>query len=233
MRRPLALVITLHGPLLGLAAGCGDDKDPTLTADTAQTDGATGQPDPTSGGDETAGDPATGEPDSADSGDEDDPVWDTPYCYPVAGPMKWPEPLPTWESEVVELVNAARATGGDCDTMGKFPSSAPLTVNPHLHCSARVHSKDMADRDFFDHTNPDGEDPFDRMAKAGYGSYALQGENIAAGTMTAKATVDGWLASDGHCANMLNPQYKEIGVGAYEGAGEYVFYWTQNFGTKN
>lgn len=228
MRRPLALVISL--PFLLVAAACGDDKDPTLTADTAQTDGVTGQPEPTSGGDETAGDPATGDP---DSGDEDDPIWDTPYCYPVAGPMKWPEPLPTWESEVVDLVNAARATGGDCGTMGQFPPSAPLTVNPSLHCAARVHSKDMADRDFFDHTNPDGEDPFDRMARAGYGSYAFQGENIAAGTMTARDTVDGWLASDGHCANMLGSHYKEIGVGAYEGAGEYVFYWTQTFGTKN
>lgn len=229
MRRPLAL---LSG-LLTLTAACGDDKDPTLTADTPQTDGATSDPEPTSGGDATAGDPTTGEPDTADSGDEDDPVWDTPYCYSVAGPMKWPEPLPTWESEVVELVNAVRATGGDCGTMGNFPPSGPLTVNPSLHCAARVHSKDMADRDFFDHTNPDGEDPFDRMAKAGYGSYAFQGENIAAGTMTAKDTVDGWLASDGHCANMLGSQYKEIGVGAYEGAGQYVFYWTQNFGTKN
>jgi len=234
MRRPLALVITLLGPsgLITLAAACGDDKDPTLTADSStQTDGATSDPGPTSGADATDPDPDTGE--TGDSGAEDDPIWDTPYCFHVAGPMKWPEPLPTWEAEVVELVNAARATGGDCGSMGQLPPSAPLTVNPSLHCAARVHSKDMADRNFFDHTNPDGEDPFDRMANAGYGSFAAQGENIAAGTMTPEDTVAGWLASDGHCANMLGSQYKEIGVGAYEGAGEYVFYWTQTFGAKN
>jgi uncharacterized protein YkwD len=219
MHRPLALFVLL-------AAACGDDKDPTLT-DASST--LTEAPDPTSTGADvtttTTTDP-TGEP-------EADPVWDTPYCHPVYGPMKWPDPLSAWEDEVVALVNQARATGGDCRTTGSFGPSNPLTVDASLHCSARVHSKDMADRNFFDHTNPDGQDPFDRMAEAGYGSYATQGENIAAGTPTAKETVDGWLASDGHCANMLNPAYKDIGVGAYEGPGEYVYYWTQNFGAKN
>jgi len=223
MRRPLALFVLL-------AAACGDDKDPALTdASSTLTEApATGAPGPTSTGADatTTTDPATGEP-------EADPVWDTPYCHPVYGPMKWPDPLSAWEDEVVALVNQARATGGDCRTTGKFGPSKPLTVHASLHCSARVHSKDMADRGFFDHINPDGQDPFDRMAEAGYGSYATQGENIAAGTPTAKETVDGWLASDGHCANMLNPAYKDIGVGAYEGPGEYVYYWTQNFGAKN
>lgn len=227
MRRSTALLVLL-------AAACGEDKDPTLTTtvgDSSLTDDpATGEPTPT-----TTDDPATSDASSDESGEPsgDDAVWDTPYCFPVAGPMKWPEPLPTWEDEVVALVNQARAAGGDCGTNGTFAPTGPLTVNASLHCAARVHSKDMADRNFFSHTNPDGEDPFDRMAEAGYGSYAQQGENIAAGTMTAKDTVDGWLASDGHCANMLDPTYREIGVGAYEGPGEYVYYWTQNFAAKN
>lgn len=220
MRRllvPVCVSLLLH---------CGDDRDPSVSADDTaaltETSAASSEPAPTS---ETGEPDTTGEP-------ADDAVWDTPYCFPVHGPMKWPDPLSQWEDEVVTLVNAARATGGDCRTQGEFGPSKPLTVNASLHCAARVHSKDMADRNFFDHTNPDGEDPFDRMAEAGYGSYQQQGENIAAGTMTAKDTVDGWLASDGHCANMLNPSYSEIGVGAYEGAGDYVFYWTQNFATK-
>lgn len=225
MRRSTALL------LLTLAA-CGDSNDPAMTGDTGDTGmhGDTG--DATDDPNPTEADP-TDTGGSADSGGDDDPVWDTPYCYSVHGPMKWPEPLPSWETEVVELVNAARATGGDCRSEGEYQPAPPLTMNPSLHCAARVHSKDMADRDFFDHTNPDGDDPFDRMAKAGYGSFTFEGENIAAGTMTPKATVDGWLASDGHCANMLSPNFKEIGVGAYEGGGEYVWYWTQTFGAKN
>ncbi len=113
---------------------------------------------------------------------------------------------------------------------GRFGPAAPLTLEPHLHCAARAHAMDMAERDFFDHTNPDGEDPFARMAKAGYTDWASAAENIAAGLSDPAATVQGWLDSDGHCANMLNPQFRDFGVGFYEGAGQYNFYWTQTFG---
>jgi uncharacterized protein YkwD len=218
--------------LLAFGTACSDDKDPASTSDPGMTDpSAAADPmtSPTEPGDDETGD--TGE--SAEAGDDgDSPVWDEPYCFPVAGAMKWPEPLPTWESEVVALVNAERARGGSCGANGEFPPSSPLTVNASLHCAARVHSKDMADRDFFDHVNPDGFDPFDRMQEAGYGGFSVQGENIAAGTTSAQATMDGWMASDGHCANILNPAYREIGVGAYEGGGQFVHYWTQTFAAK-
>lgn len=212
--------------LLSLGAGCGDSGGGDDTGGGTSGGDATGEPSPTSGGD---ADTSAGATSTADGGEEHSPVWDDPYCFPVHGAMKWPEPLPSHEAEVVALVNAARASGGDCGSMGTFGPSAPLTVDASLHCAARVHSKDMADRMFFDHTNPDGESPFDRMARAGYGSFKTQGENIAMGTLTPADTVDGWLASDGHCANMLNPEYEQIGVGVYEGGS---FYWTQTFAAK-
>jgi uncharacterized protein YkwD len=87
---------------------------------------------------------------------------------------------------------------------------------------------DMVENNYFDHTNLAGESPFVRMQLAGY-TYAAAGENIAAGNNTAAATMGQWMGSDGHCANIMNPNFTEIGVGYFQGGG-YGHYWTQNFG---
>lgn len=201
-------------------AGDTEGTGPGATTDPATTDAATATG--------TTDDPT----DTATTADPEASIWDSAYCRPVRDGPGWPPALRAWEDEVVQLVNAARAAGADCASQGKFGPTGPLTMQPSLRCAARKHSRDMNDRDFFAHVNPDGEDPFDRMARAGYGSYLQAGENIAGGSDSPKATVDGWLASDGHCANMMSPAYTEIGVGAYEGLGEYTFYWTQTFGGR-
>lgn len=212
---------------MSLGTACSDDVGP-LTATTPTTATAT-EGDPTDG-DPTADEPTTGGLDTTSTGASgDDDAWMTPYCYTVAD-SKW---IAAWierEQEVLELVNAARAAGGSCGTMGSFEPSGPLTIEARLHCAARKHSQDMAERNFFDHVNPDGEDPFQRMARAGYSNYAAAGENIAAGSDDPALTVQGWLDSDGHCSQILNPQYREFGIGFYEGAGSLTYYWTQTFG---
>lgn len=209
---------------LSLAPGCKDEGADDEGAGSegtgaASTDAAaTGEP--TSGGDEAG----------STLGPADDPVWDTPYCYMVAD-GKWISGWISFEDEVLALVNAARAKGGDCGSQGAFAPTDPLTTEPRLRCAARKHSQDMAERNYFDHVNPEGESPYDRMAKAGYTSYQAAGENIAAGSMTPAEVVQGWLDSDGHCANMLSPNFTQLGVGFYEGAGDYTYYWTQDFAT--
>lgn len=218
----------LLAALLALATACKADE----AGETGTSDGSSGASSDMAGtADATATTTATtADVTTGDTGsDADSPIWDTPYCHPVKDGRGWPPALRAWEEEVVRLVNEARAAGADCDSQGVFASTGPLTMNASLRCAARKHSKDMNDRNFFDHVNPDGEDPFDRMAMAGYGSFSQQGENIAGGADSPKATVDGWLASDGHCANMMSPNYTEIGVGAYEGLGDWTFYWTQTF----
>lgn len=93
---------------------------------------------------------------------------------------------------------------------------------------ARLHSKDMAIRDFFDHTNPSGYSPFDRMIAAGI-DYMVASENIAAGYTNAFSTHSGWVNSPGHRLNLIR-DVEYLGVGVYFG-GNYLNYYTQNFYT--
>lgn len=145
------------------------------------------------------------------------------YCEPV---IEWTVELAVEEDEIVDLVNQRRAAGADCGSEGTFGAAEPLAVHGALHCAARAHSKDMLDRNFFDHVNPDGETPFDRMAKAGY-EFSAAAENIAQGQVTADEVMDGWMTSPGHCRNIMDPTFAEIGVGAADGA-----IWTQTFGVR-
>lgn len=169
-----------------------------------------------------------------DAGDDGEPPADAevpsdiPYCTEVAG---WDPSWSQFEAEVLQLVNEFRATGYNCGSAGSFGPAGPLTMQPNLRCAARIHSKDMDERSFFDHTNPSGESPFDRMGLAGY-SYFTAGENIAGGSPDAAGTMDQWMNSDGHCSNIMNPDFTEIGVGYYPG-GQWGTLWTQAFGASS
>ena len=150
---------------------------------------------------------------------------DNDYCRPVSAATAAEAAL---EQQILELTNAARARGTTCGDKA-YPPVAALTMNPALRCAARAHSKDMIDRKFFDHTNPSGEGPPQRVAKTGYMARNW-GENIAAGNSAAMATMEQWLTSTGHCQNLMSGSFKQIGVG-YRPGGSYRHYWTQVFGT--
>jgi uncharacterized protein YkwD len=122
-------------------------------------------------------------------------------------------------AQVVALVNKERASAG-CD---------PLTEDAQLLKAAQAHSDDMAARNFFDHVNPDGADPGQRITAAGY-KWSTYGENIAKGQQTPEAVMDSWMNSPGHRANILNCSFKDIGVGIHTGSGGP--WWTQDFGAK-
>jgi uncharacterized protein YkwD len=145
------------------------------------------------------------------------------YCAPVAG---WSAQAVSFEEEVLALVNEHRAAGADCGSGGVFAPAEPLTMNAALRCAARLHSLDMATRGFFDHTNPDGDGPGERIAPTGY-EPRTWGENIALGYATPEDVVSGWMGSDGHCANIMRAAFTEIGVGYQENR-----YWTQVFGAR-
>jgi uncharacterized protein YkwD len=125
----------------------------------------------------------------------------------------------SFTDQVVSLTNAQRLANG-CKA---------LTVNGTLTAVAQAHSQDMATRDYFDHVDPEGRSPFDRMTAAGY-QFSSAAENIAAGQPTPAAVLDAWMNSAGHRANILNCSLTQIGVG-YATGGRYGTYWTQDFGT--
>ncbi|WP_328865274.1 CAP domain-containing protein [Streptomyces sp. NBC_00304] len=120
------------------------------------------------------------------------------------------------QAAVLSLVNQERAKVG----------CSPVTASSSLASLAQNFSDDMAARGFFDHTDPDGKTPWDRAAKAGVDG--LGGENIARGQADAQAVMDAWMDSDGHRANILNCDYKTLGVGVHFGSGGP--WWTQDFG---
>ena len=132
-----------------------------------------------------------------------------------------------FEAEVLALVNEQRISGASCGGNGFFDSTHPLVMNMDLQIAARNHSLDMARRDFFDHVNPDGEDPGQRIAATGY-SAATWGENIAWGQTSPEQVVATWIGSSGHCANIMRSSFTEIGIG-YDPTN----IWTQVFATPS
>jgi uncharacterized protein YkwD len=120
------------------------------------------------------------------------------------------------EAEVLKLVNEERAKVG----------CSALAANSSLTGLAEALSDDMAVRDFFDHTDPDGATPWDRAAKAGIAD--LGGENIARGQADAAAVMAAWMDSPAHRANILNCDFKTLGVGVHFAPGGP--WWTQDFG---
>lgn len=105
----------------------------------------------------------------------------------------------------------------------------PLQVSATLQTASQWMSDDLAAKSYFSHTDSLGRDAGTRLAAFGYPYY--WGENIAAGNSTALATLDQWINSAGHRANMLNPLFKVIGIGrAYNPASPYRWYWTTDFG---
>jgi uncharacterized protein YkwD len=118
------------------------------------------------------------------------------------------------QDQVVGLTNAAREDAG----------CAPLKIVASLTTAAQKHASDMAGRDYFEHTTPEGVTFDQRIRSAGYAKPGA--ENIAKGAATADEVVDLWMNSPGHRANILNCDLTAIGVG-FDRDGSY---WVQDFG---
>ncbi len=128
------------------------------------------------------------------------------------------------KSLMVQLVNDIRKKGCQCGDTYYYPVPSIAWSN-QLEAAAFTHSADMFENDFFSHTAPDGSNGGIRIQKAGY-SWNTYGENIASGYKSESEVVKGWLESAGHCKNIMNKNFKEMGVAR---VGNY---WTQEFGAK-
>ena len=156
-------------------------------------------------------------------------LFSLPFALATVKEVKGPGPKDPAFTDVnkitiLKLVNEARKKGCKCGDTYYYAAPA-LTWNEQLEKAALAHSTDMNTKKYFSHTSPNGDRAGERIEKAGY-RWLAYGENIGMGFKDEKEVVEGWLKSPGHCKNIMNKDYKEMGVAK---VGKY---WTQEFGAK-
>ena len=135
----------------------------------------------------------------------------------------------SFKQDFLYLINKTRATGCNCGNLW-YPPAPPLVWNNDLEDAANGHAKDMARQNYFSHESKDGRTMNSRIVTAGY-TYKgwksfMIGENIAFGQTSISEVMAGWFKSEGHCKNLMNPGFKEVGV------AEHDKYWVQDFGGR-
>jgi uncharacterized protein YkwD len=144
---------------------------------------------------------------------------------PTPVPFSTPALSPELATRALQLVNDVRARGTHCgDEL--FGPAPPVTLSGTLANVALGHASDMAEKNYFEHVDPAGQSPADRVRAVGY-SEKLVGENIAYGPKSVDEVVQGWLDSPGHCENIMDPRFVEMGIGLAPGHVKRGLYWVQ------
>lgn len=122
-------------------------------------------------------------------------------------------------NEVLRLVNIERAGAG----------LDPLKLDTKLCAAAQTRAVEISTQTEIEHTRPNGTECFTVLDEMNI-SYYYAGENIAGGYLTPEAVVQGWMNSEGHRKNILDPYYNKIGIGFYKkDNSKYQYYWSQFF----
>lgn len=130
---------------------------------------------------------------------------------------------------LIKMLNRQRASGGVCGKRFYGPSN-PLKWDNRLAKAASVHASDMAENDRLSHNGRDGSDPGERIKSAGYRWKAF-GENIGEGYRTPEDIFRAWMKSEGHCKNIMNPLFKDVGASRITN-GDKTF-WVLVFATPH
>jgi uncharacterized protein YkwD len=133
--------------------------------------------------------------------------------------------LTNFQQALMTRVNQVRASSRTCGSL-TYAAAAPLRWNTKLFNAAAGHSADMAANNYFSHTSRDGRTFSQRITNAGY-AWSNAGENIAAGQTSVDQVMTAWVNSPGHCANLMNKNYTEVGVSCVKNdSSTYKYYWT-------
>jgi uncharacterized protein YkwD len=133
---------------------------------------------------------------------------------------------PILAARALQLINDVRARGTHCGEKS-FGPAPPVRLSGPLAEVALGHASDMALHDYFEHQDLSGHSPADRVRAIGY-RETLVGENIAYGPQSADEVVQGWLDSPGHCENIMDPRFSEMGLAFAAGqASRRGLYWVQ------
>ena len=139
--------------------------------------------------------------------------------------------VPDFESSFLTRINQYRAKGAICRTAGQFKSARPLVWNALLQQAAAGHSQEMATKNYLSHTSLDGRTMLARINATGY-AWSGVAENIAGSDSTVIAVVDGWMASDHHCANVMKAAFRDVALTCVASpASHYGTYWTMDVAT--
>lgn len=128
------------------------------------------------------------------------------------------EALSAAARETLQRINAYRAAGATCGGVHLQPA-APLRWNSRLEQAAVKHARDMAARRTMSHTGGDGSNVRARVRREAY-AWSSLGENVSAGYDSVPEALAGWIASPGHCRNLMSPHHREVGVGAAHASGD-------------
>lgn len=146
--------------------------------------------------------------------------------YPIAYKALPAQPVLTDEQRK-QAARAVEKENFDLLNIARSRANLPLlTWDESVAAVARAHSLDMVQNNYFNHVSPKTGSPFDRLKRAGI-SFGYAGENIAYGQLDGIEVHMGWMNSAGHRQNLLNPHFKQLGVGvSYKGTQPF---YTQNF----
>lgn len=211
LARPLPALALLSSLLLAACGGGGGDSGGNPDSTASATPGTSSSP-------STPSTPSTPTVAPADSG-----LSSAQQCE-----------LSDFQAELLRLVNERRARGAVCGTES-LPAAPALGWKASLAQGAARHSQDMVDKNFFSHTGSDGSNAGQRISAAGY-SWSRWGENIAYGYTSSAAVVEGWMKSEGHCRNIMNAAFTEMGLACVRqsqsnGASSIRWAWTQVLAT--
>jgi uncharacterized protein YkwD len=138
-----------------------------------------------------------------------------------------------FQVDMLDRVNRIRAAGAVCGGV-RYPSAAPLRWSNQLQQAAAVHSRDMAEHNFFNHKSAtNGTTLPERLRSVGY-RYQAAGENIGAGPATVAQVVDMWVASPGHCVTLMTANFVDLGASCKNNNNSYYkTYWTLKAATPS
>ena len=134
-----------------------------------------------------------------------------------------------FKAEFLTRINKLRHDGCRCGAV-YMPPVPPLVWNDQLAAAANQHAGDMFLHNYLAHKSRRGTSPMDRAVEAGYTTKGfkryIMGENIAKGNFTIAQVMDEWIKSPEHCKNLMNREFKEVGI------AQSYSYWVQDFGGR-
>ncbi len=125
-------------------------------------------------------------------------------------------------------LNALRSQGQSCGEVPR-PAAPPLRWEPKLAHSAQAFAAELAQRDGLSHVGAGGGGLRERFKRSGY-LFARAGENLAAGQEELDEALQVWLNSASHCDNLMQPEFRDVGLACAVGPGTYQRYWVLHLG---